>query len=222
MSEHEAIALAGFWKRAAARAIDTLTMIGLAALTSVVGVVAMVAVLTLALALLGAELGWAAIGAVGWTTIVFACLVAAVRYEVVSTARRGETLGKRCVGIRVIAWNHRTAVPNNQPCLPGRASFERWAIPHGAGVLVALVVGVATFPPIGWFGVLVGAGVGLAAWTVVYLSALLDKNGRGWHDKAAGTIVVEAPCPPQKPAPQDPQPRQSAAPGLARPVPEDS
>ena len=35
----------------------------------------------------------------------------------------------------------------------------------------------------------VGAGAGVAAWAVVYASSLFDNNGRGWHDKAAGTIV---------------------------------
>ena len=38
------------------------------------------------------------------------------------------------------------------------------------------------------WGISVGAGV--VTWAAVYASSLFDKNGRGWHDKAAGTIVV--------------------------------
>ena len=33
-------------------------------------------------------------------------------------------------------------------------------------------------------------GLGLLCWAVVYASSLFDKNRRGWHDKAARTIVV--------------------------------
>ena len=42
------------------------------------------------------------------------------------------------------------------------------------------------------YGLFAGVGALLAVAAVVYLSSPFDKNGRCWHDKAAGTVVVTA------------------------------
>ncbi len=42
------------------------------------------------------------------------------------------------------------------------------------------------------YGGYVGVAAGVAAWVLVYASSLFDSHGRGWHDKAAGTIVIQA------------------------------
>ena len=57
------------------------------------------------------------------------------------------------------------------------------------------MAGAASAPWIGAYGVLVGADMWMVVSAVIYLSALGDPHGRGWHDKAAGTIVIEAPRP---------------------------
>ena len=74
-----------------------------------------------------------------------------------------------------------------------------WAVPHIVGVSVAVAAAMVSFPMIASFRTIffISAGAGLAAWLLVYASSLFDSDGRGWHDKAAGTVVVNA---------SDPQP----------------
>ena len=188
MNDHQAFHVASPKKRAAARAIDALVTVVLAALmTMAAGCTAAV----IAFASMdnwgddhsGAFLAW---------FILFAllALVPVARYEVASTARRGQTFGKRCMGIRVVLWDDQAAPTGDLECPDARCSVERWVVPHGAGLLAGVVAGVVAAQKIGDYGVLVGAGVGLAVLTVVYASSLRDEHGRGWHDKAAGTVVV--------------------------------
>ena len=221
MNHREAMARAGFWKRAAARATDAFLSVLLAALLAIIA--ACIAAVVTQPSMLSDE-NWDSYYML-LVPLLVPALILVIRYEVAGTTRRGRTFGKKNMGIRVVHCDdqHGPFSDSSDWEYPEPLyGLIRWAIPHGAGLFAALVTGVAAVPRIGGFGVLVGAAVGLAAWTVVYLSSLLDKNGRGWHDKAAGTIVVEASCLPQTPARQDPQPQQSDSPGPARPVPEDS
>jgi uncharacterized RDD family membrane protein YckC len=93
----------------------------------------------------------------------FMVLVGAVvvGYEVLLIATQGATLGKVAMKLRV--------VQRRDGSLPGWGrAFTRWAVPT-LGLLACLV------------GEL-----------VVYASPLLDGTGynRGWHDRAAGTVVI--------------------------------
>ena len=89
-------------------------------------------------------------------------LVVGIGYEVVQIALWGRTLGKRMIGIRVIHAAHGG--------LPGWGkAFGRWAIPG----LLALI------PLVGWLLSI-----------LCYVSATWDRVYQGWHDKAAGTLVV--------------------------------
>ena len=85
-----------------------------------------------------------------------------VAYEVTMIALKGQTLGKMATSIKVIrADNGR---------LPGWGkSISRWIIP-----IVLLFV-----PFVGWILSL-----------LVYVSLTWDKARQGWHDKAAGTLVI--------------------------------
>ncbi len=222
MNRREAMAPAGFWKRAAARAVDAFLSVLLAALLTIVATLIAAAVAQPDL-VFGNE-NWDSFYQLLVLLLVLASILV-IRYEVAATTRRGRTVGKKSMGIRVVHCDDRHGSSSDssdweypEPLY----SLFRWAIPHGAAAFAALVAGVAAVPRIGGFGVLLGAGLGLAAWTVVYLSSLLDENGRGWHDKAAGTVVVEASGLPEKPPRQDPQPQQSDSPGPARPAPGDS
>ena len=66
------------------------------------------------------------------------------------------------------------------------------------GLMLALLLNLK-IPAMDFFRTIffISAGAGLAAWLLVYASSLFDSDGRGWHDKAAGTVVVTA---------SDPQP----------------
>ena len=89
-------------------------------------------------------------------------LVVGVGYEVLQIAVWGQTLGKRIVGVKVIHAAHGG--------LPGWGkAFGRWAIPG----LLALI------PLVGWILSI-----------LCYLSATWDRVYQGWHDKAAGTLVI--------------------------------
>lgn len=104
----------------------------------------------------------------GWDvyTVVGALVVAALAaaYEVVFVAVKGQTPGKMIVKIRVVR--------AGSGGVPGAGkSALRWFVP----------VGVLFVPFVGWLFV-----------PVVYLALLWDGNRQGWHDKAAGTLVVRA------------------------------
>ncbi|MDE0654849.1 MAG: RDD family protein [bacterium] len=91
-------------------------------------------------------------------------VLASLLYDPLFIAVRGQTVGKKAVGIRVVR------ADNGELPTLGR-SFARWALP---GVLLAIP----------------GAGYALAA--LCFSSLLRDASRRGWHDKVAGTIVVKA------------------------------
>ena len=179
---------AGFWRRAAARAIDMLTTAGIA--------IAWMMVATVIAALMTAGSFWDDLGPF-YTVFGLLCvpmLVVVARYEAAYVARRGQTFGKGLAGIRVVCWDAEqgsASDPLRPPDLFG--SVVRWAIPHGSGLLVGVVASMVALPRIKDFGGYVGAGAGVAMWALVYASSLFDKNGRGWHDKAAGTVITDAP-----------------------------
>ena len=102
-----------------------------------------------------------AVGAI----IVSVLLAAAIGllYEVTMIATKGQTLGKMATSIKVVRADN--------GLVPGWGkSIGRWIIP----ALLPII------PIVGWILSL-----------LVYLSLLWDKVRQGWHDKAAGTLVVK-------------------------------
>lgn len=102
----------------------------------------------------------------GFAGIFFVFVVAAM-VEVSMVRARGQTFGKMAVGIKVV----RTADGQNPSW---RDSAKRWAVPW----LIPLLFLLVAFP------------VALVT-LVVYFSMLGDERRQGWHDKYAGTLVVE-------------------------------
>lgn len=89
-------------------------------------------------------------------------LVITLLYEVTLIAVKGQTLGKMATGIKVVR--------ADTGWVPGWGrSIGRWIIPSSLGLI----------PYAGWVLSL-----------LVYVSLLWDKTRQGWHDKAAGTVVV--------------------------------
>jgi uncharacterized RDD family membrane protein YckC len=105
----------------------------------------LVGVLTFAAALLSVYALWAA-------------------YRIVVTARTGQTLGKRLLGIAVVD----AADPRRNPSVV--QCVRRFLVPQGAGLV--------PLPFTGW---------------APYVWILRDPQRRGLHDKAAGTLVVKRP-----------------------------
>ena len=93
-----------------------------------------------------------------------ATLALAAVYEIVFTAFTGQTLGKRLLRIEVV-----DVTTGRPPRLDG-ASI-RYLVPS----VPALV-----------------PGIGAVITLVVYLSAVWSPTRQGWHDRAAGTVVVRA------------------------------
>lgn len=86
-------------------------------------------------------------------------------YETAFIAYRGQTPGKMLFGIMV-------ADADGGGFPPVSAAFVRWLVPSALGIL----------PFFGWL--LQG---------VAFAWLLVDPRRQGWHDKAARTLVVEAP-----------------------------
>ena len=107
-------------------------------------------------------------GAPCWATVVTLGV-----YVVAATAVFGRTIGKWAVGTVVVA--------NRTGAVPGwLRSVLRWLV-------------------ISWFGVValvlddLPRGVEVASFVVLvltYVPVLWDRRGRGWHDRAADTMVV--------------------------------
>ncbi|MCY3948715.1 MAG: RDD family protein [Acidimicrobiaceae bacterium] len=105
---------------------------------------------------------------------VFLVLTAiSILYEVVPGALWGRTLGKRVVGIKIVK-----AQAGEVPGW-GRA-IARWAIP-------GLPLAIAGLPVFG-LGII---WIGWLWWVLCYLSLTWDRVYQGWHDRAAGTLVIK-------------------------------
>jgi uncharacterized RDD family membrane protein YckC len=106
-----------------------------------------------------------------WPLFIFP--VAFIAYETFFIAWRGNTLGKYAFRAKVVAWE-RGDLPTYQESairalLPGIFLIIATA---GTGSALALVIVVPV---------------------VIYLSSVFNRVYRGWHDKAADTIVLSAP-----------------------------
>ena len=106
-----------------------------------------------------------------WPLLIFP--VAFIAYETFFVGWKGNTLGKFAFRAKVVAWAG-GEVPTYQE------SAIRALVPG-----VFLIVAIA------------GAGT-MLSWlivvpVVIYLSSLINAVYRGWHDKAADTIVLSAP-----------------------------
>ena len=124
--------------------------------------------------------------------LVIAALVLVVLYEVHLTARRGSAVGKNIIDVVVIRWSAFNDAATCQPFPSYGQSLIRWLVPHSvlfAGLTVLWQWSV--FDPDRVTPLIIF--IGPVGWFLLYLTPLLAKNGRGWHDKAAGTVVVKAP-----------------------------
>ena len=89
-------------------------------------------------------------------------LVITLLYEVTLIAVKGRTLGKMATGIKVVR--------ADSGSVPGWGkSIGRWIIPGALGLIPYVEV---------------------VLYLLVYVSLLWDKTHQGWHDKAAGTVVI--------------------------------
>lgn len=95
--------------------------------------------------------------------------VAVLAYEVVPVRTRGQTPGKILTRIRVVPVD----APESSPTW--RSSVLRW-LPSELLLASAAAIGALVLPLL----------------AIVYGSAMLDRDGRSWLDKLAGTRVVQA------------------------------
>ena len=102
-----------------------------------------------------------------WWLVVL--VLAVLAYEIVPVHARGQTPGKILTRIRVVRHDDPDATPSWQ------ASWVRWIVP-ALLLLLAAAIGPLVLPLL----------------AIVYGSAMLDRDGRSWLDKLAGTRVVQA------------------------------
>ena len=171
--------LATWFSRAVARAFDS-------ALVAVMVLVAAAAGFLLGLSrdFSGSSAAWFA-GSFG-----AAAYVVAAASEVVGIARKGQTIGKSTVGIRVVCVDG-GGVSFGRSCL-------RWLVPAAVAAGGCIVVVTVFFPDEELSEFILGLvfyvpWLGLpTVWFLLVAAALHRGDRRGWHDRAAGTIVVQA------------------------------
>ncbi|MXZ53708.1 MAG: RDD family protein [Acidimicrobiaceae bacterium] len=180
----DTVELAGPGRRLAARLLDFVIV---SAITWVPGVVAVMAFLVVACcAALPTEDQMNTARAI---LLGFLVLIAAIvlLYEVVLTSLRGQTIGKMATHTKVVR------ADNGSRAGPVR-SLSRAVLPAAIPAAAVLVRSGGPIVYVGAFlWLVVLASFGSIAW---------DGLRRGWHDKAAGTLVVTvAPSPQQPPMP---------------------
>jgi len=112
----------------------------------------------------------------GWTLLLFPLFFMA--YEVVLISRFGQTLGKWVCQIKVVDWET-GELPTVSESITRAVVPGIFLLAGTAAPLIGIsIIGFLQFAPI-----------------VIYLSSLGDRIYRGWHDKAATTIVLAAPRP---------------------------
>ena len=198
MSGVAAMPPAPLWRRLGARLIDTVAVVAL--MGAYVGVTAGVPFLLFSLAAGGDFLTERQ---TSFDSLLFALyaslfvlapvglLVVFFAYEVVMTRRRGQTLGKLILGLRVVAFED--AGPAQ---LALRPLTVRWAILQVvplAGFAVTLARLVAGIN-IDWSvePVYISA-IGAVCVVITALPLVVTESRRGVHDWVAGTVVVAAP-----------------------------
>ena len=113
---------------------------------------------------------------------------------IATTVWRGKTLGKMLLGIQVIAYSD-SLMPSVL------RAIIRWALPLAATapLVDAFIRDIPELANNKEAAALSGRvwwlWVALGWWLLVHASALWDSNRRGWHDKAADTIVIKAAVP---------------------------
>ena len=184
--------MASFGKRVAARALDTALKAVAAIVAAVVVVLSLWEWLTESFSFWGDSEPLPG-SAVAGLLVAGAILLAIPVYEIAMVAVRGQTLGKRASNIKVVR------LDSNDPPGWGRA-IGRWFLPVAAFwfglVLSALIlVGVRelTSTTSAWLALRqVTQLLPPTLWLLARLSAIWDRDRRGWHDHLAGTRVVEA------------------------------
>ena len=167
------VQLADFPERLAARFLDPVVVILFALCTYVIGGVAWFMPSFGA----GADLTRVAILRTN-LVVSFVALSVVVLYEMAAIGLSGQTWGKRRRRVRVVACRD-GATP------PSARALVRALVPAVAGVSGCVGAALAdSWPP---------ALGGLVMWLVVYVSAMWGRDGRGWHDLAAGTVVIVDP-----------------------------
>ena len=104
--------------------------------------------------------------------IGIAWFVIAAVYEIGLTATRGQTLGKMAVATQVLDHSGERLPAWNQ-------AVVRWLVPSVPSLFGLFIVGL-------------GMDLAGVAWSVVvFLPILRTAEHRGWHDRAAGTVVID-------------------------------
>lgn len=176
---------ASFRERFTSRLFDAVTMV-------VIQWVSLVAVWKTAEAIFGlgsvADNGWVALIVLVLGSIPMMC------YEVIPTSRTGRTFWKLRT-VQVIRWDAYIN-PNSDHILPNLyRSFLRWLTPHSIIVLGSILIWqILRSPDSSIEEEIICVYIALGSvfgWVVIYFLSRFDKHGRGSHDIAAGTVVVQ-------------------------------
>lgn len=128
-----------------------------------------------------------------WVTLTGAIMIflSVLAYEPVMSAVCRRTIGRAIVGIGVVSHSN-----GQRPLLS--QTVVRWLVPVVVGCIGAVIGVICLNMSIG-ISPLSGdirrptflALSILVAQIQMHLSSIWDSDGRGWHDKAAGTIIIQ-------------------------------
>ena len=123
-----------------------------------------------------------------WVLTALAGLAVGVLFEALALTSKGSTRGKALMSLRVVSCRDDSSVTLEQAVLRSVLPILAAVVGMLSGVLVVALMPTTLSYRWNTFIMLAGA---VLAWLICHLSAVVDAKGRGWHDKAADTIITQ-------------------------------
>lgn len=126
--------------------------------------------------------------ATAWVLLAVIGVIVAVVSEAAALTSRGQTSGMSAMSLRVVSVGGDPAVTLEQAVIRTALPVVAAAVGALSGMLVAVVLSVEALNE---WKIVVVAAASAALWLMVHLSAAAHADRRGWHDRAAGTAVIQ-------------------------------
>lgn len=126
--------------------------------------------------------------ATAWLLLAVIGVLAAVVSEAAALTSRGQTSGMSAMSLRVVSAGDDPAVTLEQAVIRTALPVVAAGVGALSGMLVVVVLSVEALNE---RRIVIVAAASAALWSVVHLSAVAHADRRGWHDRAAGLMVIQ-------------------------------